>query len=133
MTENIRNECDRERLVCIPSFYFDGYFPTISSIHGINSAAGLVHDIAVFHAFDPGFSSEETTKILYEQDVFGADFNTNAWQQSLKGLQQRESEHRADVSVSDIIETSGRERVLMHQFNHPVSEVFSILAPNRDL
>jgi hypothetical protein len=53
--EHLRKElagtCD---MPCIPSCYFNGYFPTLSTIQGIHTPAQLVSDMAIFHAFDLG-------------------------------------------------------------------------------
>lgn len=118
----------RVPLICMPSVYFDGYFPTLSTISGLTTPAGLVHDMAAFHAFDLGWGAQKTERALYEGDIFGTAFYKAAFEQALLGLTQRETDAGVDVRVSDFLGTFGRGEILMHQFNHPTSTVFDEMA-----
>ncbi len=127
--EHLRKElagtCD---LLCIPSCYFNGYFPTISTIQGIHTPAHLVSDMAVFHAFDLGISAQDAAQMIYEAPYLPAQFYVSAWKQGISELRDREVLYSVDVSLADFLEAEGRNKVLMHQFNHPTRAVFDYLA-----
>ncbi|NVO29177.1 hypothetical protein HJ526_17265 [Donghicola sp. C2-DW-16] len=128
-TEHLREVLSpNHQLVCIPSWYFNGYFPTISTISGLTTPAGAVHDMAVFHAFDLGLSVEETTNILYETNFAPPGFYKERWEAGMKSLKEREVKFDVDTPVSSFLDKVGREEILMHQHNHPTKASFDFLS-----
>nr|WP_011116739.1 WcbI family polysaccharide biosynthesis putative acetyltransferase [Ruegeria sp. PR1b]AAN05133.1 RB112 [Ruegeria sp. PR1b] len=123
-----RRLAGKSALVCIPSCYFDGYFPTITMIAGLTTPAGGVHDMAVFHAFDLGWTVPQTVARLYQQDPLKPMFYRRAFARSLQGMQEREEQAGVDITLSDIFDTDGRSQIVMHQFNHPTGMLFNKIA-----
>lgn len=117
-----------QHLICIPSWYFDGYFPTISTISGLTTPAGGVHDMAVFHAFDLGLSVERTTELLYQRNFAPSGFYNERWNAGIKALRDREIKFDVTVAISSFLDEVGKHEILMHQFNHPTQRGFNFLA-----
>lgn len=114
-------------LLCIPSCYFNGYFPTLSTINGVQTPAQLVSDLAVFHAFDLGISAQDAAHLIYETSYLPTKFYQSNWEQGIRELKEREAQYSVDIGLADFLETNGRKAILMHQFNHPTRAVFNYL------
>lgn len=117
-----------QHLICIPSWYFDGYFPTISTISGLTTPAGGVHDMAVFHAFDLGLTIEQTESLLYQTNFAPSGFYNEHWNTGIKSLRDREIKFDVTIAISSFLDEVGKHEVLMHQFNHPTQRAFNFLA-----
>lgn len=128
-TEHLRDVLSsNQHLVCIPSWYFDGYFPTISTISGLTTPAGGVHDMAVFHAFDLGLNIEQTMGLLYQTNFAPEGFYKERWNAGIKSLRDREAKFDVTVAISSFLDKVGKDEILMHQFNHPTQRGFNFLA-----
>lgn len=128
-TGNLRNQLTETlTLICIPSCYFNGYFPTISTVSGIKTPADSVHDMAVFHAFDLGIPIQKTVELLYQKNIFYNHYYIERWQSAVTALKQREIDAAVDIELSNFINETGRHEILMNQFNHPKKKIFKFLS-----
>lgn len=116
------------QIISIPSLYFDGYFPHLSSMNQHTSVLSLVHDYFIAYAYCKGISPVDCLGMIRSEVLYSRDLSEQLLNISLNNLRRRESKENLDITISDYIEKNFKKRKLFNQFNHPTREVFEFIS-----
>ncbi|WP_445357717.1 WcbI family polysaccharide biosynthesis putative acetyltransferase [Microbulbifer sp. ANSA002] len=113
-----------------PPLYFDGYFPQLEMLPGIQSPLNLVHDFFILKFYLDGYSEALCKERLLSENLIEETKAVNYYERSIERLYNREKINSIDLPVSDFIRTNSRSYKLFNQFNHPRKPVFEFLKNN---
>lgn len=118
LLERLNPKCVK---ISIPSMYFDGYFPHLSTMAGKTGPLNLVHDYFIASAYVLGSSKKEAKDMILSESLYDVDFSKELANTSLENLSKREKE--VDITIGGYILENYKKRQLFNQFNHPRREV----------
>ena len=116
------------KVLSFPSLYFDGYFPHLQTLKGYVAVLRLVHDYFIAYACSIGLNVEDTVSLIQKEGLYKKEMSISFVENSLKKLEDRESEFDTDIKVSSFIREHYRSEKLFNQFNHPKRAVFKYVA-----
>jgi len=116
------------KLISIPSLYFDGYFPHLSSMNGLKGVLNLVHDYCIAYAYCKGIGASDCFEMLQSEDLYSPELSKSLFEKSLDNLKRRERQEQLDISISNYIEENFRNKKLFNQFNHPTRKIFEFIS-----
>lgn len=119
-SDNIKKIIRKDTIViCIPSMYYGGYFPTIESIEGINATLRGVHDFVIAACYLASKTIGETIELLTKNFILDLETIRLFHHNSINSLRQREKQYNVDIEISSYISENFQDRRLFHTFNHP--------------
>ena len=110
----LKNDCD---VISIPSLYFDGYFPHLSTMDGVVGPLNLVHDYFIASSYVLNLSVEQVIASMSSDDLYSQSQAEYYVESSIGNLFLRESE--VDIKVAEYIKDNYKRVKLFNQFNHP--------------
>lgn len=114
--------------ISFPSVYFDGYFPHLASLMGINSVLNLAHDYVVAYAVALGFSDQQVVDFILSDDFYSARLSQDLLSKSVDSLKFREEQDKIDILLSEYISSNYQSTRLFNQFNHPKRPLIKFVA-----
>ena len=116
------------QLISIPSLYFDGYFPHLSSMNGHKSILTLVHDYFIAYAYCRDLSATDCLQMIQSKTLYSKTLSQQLFQTSLENLRRREQNEALDITVSGHIADKFKEKKLFNQFNHPTRDIIEFVS-----
>ena len=118
----------RAKAICIPIMYFDGYFPQLGALPGVQTPLNRVHDYLIVYFYLRGKSISQTIDSLQHPDLFKKRYSKKLFRANIAELRKREKKHRMGITISSFIEEFARKHLLFHQVNHPTKALFQHIA-----
>ncbi len=119
---------DGVKQISIPSMYFDGYFPHLSTMNGLSSILNLVHDYFIAYAYCRGMSLENCVLMLQSKHLYEKTRSVELCNASIENLRRRENVNKLDIPISSFIEQNYKKHKLFNQFNHPTRRMFEYIS-----
>lgn len=110
------SEC---QTISIPTIYFDGYFPHLGTMAGLQGPLNLVHDYCIASGFVLGMTSSEIQAMILSPDFYHNELCLGLVEKSLSNLRAREESQNISIKISNYIEVNFKKIKLFNQFNHP--------------
>jgi hypothetical protein len=116
------------RMLTFPSIYFDGYFPHLIPLAGMQSVMNNAHDVNVMVLSKKGYSADEIYEIISDKGFYDSSLTQNLFTKSINELRERESANNVDILVSNYILSRHKESILFNTYNHPSNQVLMEVA-----
>lgn len=120
LLDKLKVECLK---ISIPSMYFDGYFPHLSTMDGKEGPLNLVHDYFIASGFIKGMSVLDVKNMITSEYLYDEVTANNSVENALNSLREREVTQMLDIRISSYIEDNFKTNKLFNQFNHPSRDV----------